>query len=251
MDSGVLGLGAVAWADAWSAAAPEPGLRLPVDPARLLDLLRGLPIARTLLSDLQRAAAAGRSVELFVSPDRQVVEVATGSGHHVLTVPARNSVLAALLGRSLSASVAPRAGSAPVQDRSAADGGGIEPSRPPPAPGILWQAPKAAPAERAPAESIALPWLGPDARLEVRREGAGNRPDPQDGSEVVCATLRLQLPHLGRFDAHIRLCGSTVAVSVDCASDRVVEEHLADLRQRLVARGLASAHVGLLPARSA
>jgi hypothetical protein len=67
----------------------------------------------------------------------------------------------------------------------------------------------------------------------------------------VCATLRLQLPHLGRFDAHIRLCGSTVAVSVDCASDRVVEEHLADLRQRLVARGLASAHVGQLPARSA
>ena len=250
MDSGVLGLGAAAWAEAWSAASPEPGLRMPVDPARLLDLLRGLPIARTLLSDLQRAAAAGRTVELFVSPDRQVVEVSTGSGHYVLTVPARNSVLAALLGRSLPAPAPGRGASVSAQDRGGADGG-IEPSRPPPAPGILWEAPKAALAERLPAESVPLPWLGPGARLEVRREKAGNGSSAQAGSEVACATLRLQLPQLGRFDAHIRLCGSAVAVSVDCDSASALEQHLATLQQRLVACGLASAHVGLLPAGSA
>ncbi|HEX4586269.1 MAG TPA: hypothetical protein VH183_15685 [Burkholderiaceae bacterium] len=248
MESGVLGLGAVSWSDAWNAAAPEPGLRLSVDPARLLELLRGMPVARALLSDLQRASSAGRSVGLFVSPDHQVAEIATGSGHYVLTVAARNSVLAALVGRSQTDAMPNRI--APVSARDQAGADPAVPQRAHAAPGILWEAPTAAARERAPSETIALPWLGPAAHLEVRRDGArgGSSGEPESG--VVCATLHLQLPDLGHFDAHIRVCGSAVAVWIDCAGAADVEQQLAALQRRLSARGLVSAHVGIAPARS-
>jgi hypothetical protein len=248
MDSGVVGLTAVAWSDAWNAAAPEQGLRLTVDPARLLELLRGMPVARALLSDLQRAVSTGRSVELIVSPDRQVAEIAAGSGHYLLTPAARNSVLAALVARPQAAAIAARAPSAPAHggDDSGADA--VE-HAPAPPPGILWESPSAA-RERAPSELIALPWLGQAATLEVRRDGAGGGSGAEARSEVVDATLHLQLPRLGRFDAHIRVCGHAVAVSIDCASTNEVEPQLAALQQRLSAQGLVSAHVGLAPARS-
>jgi hypothetical protein len=247
MDSGVLGLGAVTWSDAWNPAAPEPGLRLSVDPARLLELLRGMPVARALLSDLQRACLAGRSVELIVSPDRQVAEIATGSGHYVLTVAARNSVLAALVGRSQTEALPNRMAAASVHDGAGADP--ALPQRTPPAPGILWEAPTAAAREPAVSESIALPWLGPAAYLEVRRDGARGASSPEAQSDVYCATLHLQLPELGHFDAHIRVCGSAVAVWIDCGGATDLEPQLGALQRRLSACGLVSAHVGMAPAR--
>jgi hypothetical protein len=249
MDSGVLGLGAVAWAEAWNAAGPEPGLRLSVDPARLLELLRGLPVARALLQDLQRAAGAGRSVEVLVSPDHQVAEIATGSSHYVLTVAARNSVLAALLGTGRAEAMSGRAGPGSAHD-PAAVAGAIGLSRgPPAASGILWEAPTAVARDRAPSESLALPWLGPAAYLEVRRDGAraGAAHEPQPA--VTSATLHLELPHLGPFDAHIRVCGSAVAVSIDCPGAADVEARLGALQQRLSDRGLVSAHVGMASSR--
>jgi hypothetical protein len=250
MDSGVHGLGAVSWADAWTGAAPEPGLRLSVDPARLLELLRGLPVARALLSDLQRAASAGRSVELIVSPDHQVAEIATGSAHYVLTVAARNSVLAALIGRSQAGPTSNRTPPLLVHDETGAHAAGAASSRAPAAAGILWEAPTAMVRERTPSESIALPWLGPAAYLEVRRDASGGGSSAEPGTGVYCATLHLQLPELGRFDAHIRVCGSAVAVSIACAGATAVEPQLAGLQQRLSARGLVSAHVGMVPLRS-
>ncbi len=249
MDSGVLGLGAVAWSDAWHAAAPEAGLRLSVDPVRVLELLRGMPVARALLSDLQRAASAGRSVELIVSPDRQIAEIATGSSHYVLTAAARNSVLTALIGKSQAEPTPNRAAPASGADPRDTNPGGTAPSRAS-APGILWQAPTAAARDRTPFESIALPWLDPAARLEVRREGGRSAASPEDESAVVCATLHLQLPQLGRFAAHIRVCGNAVAVSIDCAAAADVEPQLAALQQRLSACGLVSAHVGMAPGRN-
>jgi hypothetical protein len=246
MDSGVLGLGAVTWSEAWHAAAPEAGLRLSVDPVRVLELLRGMPVARALLSDLQRAASAGRSVELIVSPDRQIAEIATGSSHYVLTTAARNSVLTALIGKSQAEPTPNRTAAASGADPRDTNPGGTAPSRAS-APGILWQAPTAAARDRTPFESIALPWLDPEARLEVRREGGRSAASPEDESAVVCATLHLQLPQLGRFDAHIRVCGNAVAVSIDCAAAADVEPQLAALQQRLSARGLVSAHVGMAP----
>jgi hypothetical protein len=250
VDSGVLGLGAVAWSDAWHAATPEPGLRMSVDPARLLELLRGVPVARALLSDLQRAASAGRSVELVVSPDLHVAEIGTGSSHYVLTPAARNSVLAALIGRPPVEAAPVRTPDASAHDRSGPAPAEAAPSRAPPPPGILWESPSAS-RERAPPDSIALPWLGPAAHLEVQRDGSAAASSPEEGPAVYCATLRLQLPKLGHFEARIRLCGSTVAVSIDCAHAADAESQLAALQQGLSAQGLTSAHVGMTPARSA
>jgi hypothetical protein len=251
MDSGVLGLSAVAWTDAWNAAALEAGLRLPVDPARLLDLLRGMPVARALLSDLQQAVSAGRSVELIVSPDRQVAEIATGSGHYVLTAAARDSVLTALVGRPQAASISnPEAAPRGALDKSQAGPASTVLFKAPPAPGVLWEAPTAAARERAPSEAIALPWLGPNAYLEVRRDGARGRPAGDAQADVRCATLHLELPRLGRFDAEIRMCGSTVAVSIDCSNPAHVEPGIVALQQRLSAQGLVAAHVGMASARS-
>jgi hypothetical protein len=247
MDSGVLGLGAVAWRDAWSAAAPEPALRLPVDPERLLALLRDMPVARALLSDLQRAAAAGRSVEVIVSLDRQVAEVATGSGHYVLTAAARDSVLAELIGRSHVGAASNRAPIGSPRENAAPAPATSAPTRAPG--GVLWEAPTAAARDAAPSETVALPWLGPAAYLEVQRDGAKGAGEADDATRVYCATLHLQLPQLGRFDAHIRVCGSTVAVSIECGRGTDVEPRLAELQQRLSAQGLVSAHVGM--ARSA
>ena len=247
MDSGVLGLGAVAWRDAWNAAAPEPALRFPVDPERLLALLRDMPVARALLSDLQRAAAAGRTVEVIVSPDRQVAEVASGSGHYVLTAAARDSVLAELIGRSHVGSASNRAPIGPPRESSTPAAAANAPSRAPA--GILWEAPTAAARDGAPSETIPLPWLGSAAYLEVRHDGANGAGQADEATRVYCATLHLQLPQLGCFDAHIRVCGSTVAVSIECARGTDVEARLAELQQRLSAQGLVSAHVGM--ARSA
>jgi len=251
MDSGVLGLSAVAWTEAWNAAALEAGMRLPVDPARLLDLLRGMPVARALLSDLQQAVSAWHSVELVVSPDRQVAEIATASGHYVLTAAARDSVLAALVGRPQAASISnPESAPPGVPGKSQPGPGSTVLSRAPPAPGVLWEAPTAAARERVPSEAIALPWLGPNAYLEVRRDGARGRPAGDAQADVRCATLHLELPQLGRFDAEIRMCGSTVAVSIDCSNQAHVEPRILALQQRLSAQGLVAAHVGMAPARS-
>ena len=247
MDSGVLGLGAVAWRDAWNAAAPEPALRLPVDPERLLALLRDMPVARALLSDLQRAAAVGRSVEVIVSADRQVAEVATGSGHYVLTAAARDSVLAELIGRPHAGSGLNRAPIGSPRESAAPAGAASGPGKAPA--GILWEAPTAAPRNAAPSETVALPWLGPAAYLEVRRDGANGAGEADEATRVYCATLHLHLSQLGRFDAHIRVCGSTVAVSIESVQESVIEPRLAELQQRLSAQGLVSAHVGM--ARSA
>jgi len=251
MDSGIVGLSAVAWTDAWNAAALEAGLRLPVDPARLLDLLRGMPVARALLSDLQQAVSAGHTVELIVSPDRQVAEIATGSGHYVLTAAARDSVLATLVARPQAAPTSnPERALPGVPGKAQAGPGSTVLSKAPPAPGVLWQAPTAASRERVPSEAIALPWLGPNAYLEVRRDGARGRPAGDPQADVRCATLHLELPQLGRFDAEIRMCGSTVAVSIDCSNPAHVEPRILALQQRLSAQGLVAAHVGMASARS-
>jgi len=219
---------------------------LPVDPARLLEVLRGLPVARALLADLQRAVSTGRSVELIVSPDRQVAEIATGSGHYVLTQAARNAVLAAGVVRS-QAPVASREASTQDALESGASAEPAATSRPRP-PGILWEVPSA-PRQRESLETIALPWLGPSAYLEVQRDRTGGSALQQQ-SEVVCARLHLQLPQLGPFDAAIRVCGTAVAVSIDCAGAKDIEVQLAALQQRLQARGLVSAHVGMASQRS-
>jgi hypothetical protein len=243
MDSAVLGLGAVAWRDAWNAAAPEAALRLPVDPERLLALLRDMPVARALLSDLQRAAAAGRSVEVIVSPDRQVAEVATGSARYVLTAAARDSVLAGLIGRSPVASASNRAPIGSPRDNGAPTASTNAPTRAPA--GILWEAPTAVARNGAPSETIALPWLGSAAYLEVRRDSANGAGEGDEAARVYSATLHLDLSQLGPFDAHIRVCGSTVAVSIECAQGSDVEARLGELQQRLSAQGLVSAHVGM------
>jgi hypothetical protein len=243
MDSGIHGLGAVAWTNAWNSAAPETGLRVPVDPSRLLDLLRGLPVARALLSDLQEAESAGRSVELVVSPDRQVAEIVTSAGHYVLTAAARNAVLAAFLGRPQGA---PATGASPAGlDRPDAAQASAGAPKGAPSSGVLWESPTLANRAHPPAEAIALPWLGADAHLEVRRDPGGGRPDTEPQSRVHHAKLHLQLRALGRLDVEIRLCGNTVAVSVDCSSRERVAPELAALQRRLSEQGLTAAHVGL------
>jgi hypothetical protein len=248
MDSSVLGMGAVAWSDAWNAATPDAVLRLPVDAARLLELLRGLPVSRALLTDLQRAAAAGHTVDLLVSSDRQVAEIATGSGHYVLTVPARNAVLDALIGRSSPEPASPRSTAAPQADRPGSTPEASTPLRQPPAPGVLWQPPSAFTRGQAQSEPLALPWLGPGAYLEVDPNASGTASaDGGSDTAVRCARLHLQLPRLGRFDADIRVCGSTVAVLVDCADHAAVQPRLAELQLGLTTQGLISAHVGLGP----
>jgi hypothetical protein len=250
MDSGVIGLGAVVWTDAWNGAGPEPGLRLSVDPARLLELLRGVPASRALLSDLQRAVSTGRLVELIVSLDREIAEISTGSGHYVLTVAARNTVLAALIGQPQVEAMSTNPPPAPGGGQESSTPDSAAWSRARPVPGILWESPSAVNRHAVPTESIALPWIGPDAYLRVGRDGAGGGSSPEEGSGVTCATLHLQLPQLGAFEAHIRLCGSAVAVSIDCPGAAGIEAQLELLEQRLSARGLVSAHVGLVPARS-
>jgi hypothetical protein len=249
MDSGVLGMGAVAWTEAWNSAAPESGLRLPVDPARLLELLRGMPVSRALLADLQRAAAAGHSVDLIVSPDHQIAEISTGSGHYVLTQAARNTVLAALVARPPSEPGSNRPAPMAGDERSAAAPAGSAPSRRAPAGGVLWESPSAPARDRAAPESIALPWLGPAARLEVGPDGSGTASGAGQEPAVRCARLHLELPHLGRFDADIRVCGSTVAVRVGCADPGVAQPRLGELQRALSAQGLVSAHVGMEPSR--
>ena len=249
MDSGVLGMGAVAWTDAWNAATPETALRFPIDAARLLELLRGLPVSRALLADLQRAAAADHTVDLLVSSDRQVAEIATGSGHYVLTLAARNTVLAALVGPSPSEPAPARAAAAPGADRPGSTPAASAPSRPAPAPGVLWQSPSALARDQVPSVSLALPWLGPGAYLEVGPDGSGTASGDGQDPAVRCARLHLQLPNLGRFDADIRVCGSTVAVLIDCADRAAVQPRLAELQRGLSAQGLISAHVGIGPSR--
>jgi hypothetical protein len=250
MDSGVLGMGAVAWTEAWNSAAPESGLRLPVDPARLLELLRGMPVSRALLADLQRAASAGHSVDLIVSPDHQIAEISTGSGHYVLTQAARNTVLAALVARPPSEAGSTRPAPVAGDGRSAPMPEGSAPSRRPPASGVLWESPSASVRDRAPSESIALPWLGPAAHLEVGPDGSGTTSESAGQEPAMrCARLHLELPHLGRFDADIRVCGSTVAVLVGCADPGAVQPRLGELQRALSAQGLVSAHVGMEPSR--
>jgi hypothetical protein len=210
-----------------------------MDPARLLEILRGLPASRALLADLQRAASTGRAVQVTVSPDRQIAEIATGSGHYVLTQAARNLVLAELIGRS-------PVGAARTLPPPAADGGKANPgsgTRSPPASGILWESPSTGSRHALPAESIALPWLGPNANLKIGRDGSGAA-SAEPGAVVYCATVRLELPQLGPFAAHIRLCGSTVAVSIECDDPARFQSHLAALGQALAGRGLVSAHLG-------
>jgi hypothetical protein len=170
MDSGVLGLGAVAWTDAWNAAAPEAGLRLSIDPARLLELLKDVPASRALLSDLQRAVPAGRTVELLVTPDRQVAEIATGTSHYVLTVAARNAVLQALVGpvraeapRQGGRGEAAAAGEHTLRESGRA--GGV-------ASGVLWRSPGAGSHVGSPLLAVPLAGFGPQARLEIARDGA-------------------------------------------------------------------------------
>jgi hypothetical protein len=242
MESGVLGLGPVTWTDGWNATASESGLRLPIDPARLLEVLRGVPVARALLTDLQRAVAAGRSVQLRVSADQQVAEISTGSGRYVLTQAARNAVLAALVNRSQApAAVKEAPPSSQSHPAAGVDQEAVVTSRPAPA-GILWEIPTAA-REPTPLDVIALPWLGPAAYLEVQRDRTGTPSGQEAQSEVASARLHLQLPQLGRLDAHIRVCGNAVAVSIDGASATRLEGQLPALQQRLQAQGLVAAHV--------
>jgi hypothetical protein len=246
MDSGVLALAAVAWADGWNAGTPESGLRFSIDPVRLLELLRGTPVARSLLTDLQRAASAGHCVELIVSADHQMAEIATGSGHYILTQAARNAVLAAVLNRSQwPASMRESSTQRHEADASAEF---VPTSQPRPA-GILWEVPSAH-RLHAPLEALALPWLGPAAQLQVQRDRTDGGSGADAQSEVVSATLHLQLPRLGRFDASIRVCGNAVAVLIDCAGATHAEAQLGVLQQRLQTHGLVSAHVGMAPARS-
>lgn len=247
MDSGVLGLGAVAWTDAWNAAAPEAVLRLAVDPARLLELLRGVPASRALLSDLQRLVPTGRTVELLVSADRQVAEIATGTSHHVLTVAARNAVLAVLVG-PLRADAPRQPAQAPSSE--AAAGARLEPARrDAAAAGILWQSPTATAAQQSnPVLALALPWLGPDAHLQITRDGAGQGgSDQAEDTRVFIATLCLHLPRLGTLAARIRVCGSAVAVSIECEDPGRLAPELSMLSRSLSDRGLVSAYVGAVP----
>ncbi len=243
MQYGVLGLGAVAWTDGWTGNGPEPGQRLSIDPARLLELLRGLPASQALLTDLKRAVTTGRTVAVFVSADRQVAEIATGSSRYVLTVPARDSVLAALVGRPEGRTDTLTAARAPAGPQASVD---LSSTRNAPAePGVLWQSPSVSGHPADSPVTVAFSWLGTPVQLEINPD-AGGRQDAQAGEEAqVCsASLRLQLPHLGALSATIRLCGSTVAVSIECDDRARVQDELNALAQALSARGLVSAHVG-------
>jgi len=234
----------VAWTEAWTAAAPEVGLRVSMDPARLLEILRGLPASRALLADLQRAASSGRPVQAIVSPDRQIAEIATGSGHYVLTLAARNLVLAELVARSPGNSVRtpppPAAGGRQANPAPEA----ATPVRAPLAPGILWESPSAGTRHPDPVESIALPSLGPNAHLQIGRDRNGSASSAEPESVVYSAALRLELPHLGRLEAQIRVCGGTVAVWIQCDDPARLKSHLGALEQCLTGQGLVAAHVG-------
>jgi hypothetical protein len=248
MDSGVLGLGAVAWTDAWNAAAPEAGLRLSVDPARLLELLKDVPASRALLSDLQRAVPAGRAVELLVTPDRQVAEVATGTSHYVLTVAARNTVLQALVGPVHGETVRPGGRTTPP---GAGEPTLHEAGRPAgAAAGVLWRSPGTEAHVPTPLFAVPLEAFGTRAQLEVARDGAGQgTPGQADEARVFQATLRLSLPRLGAISARIRVCGATVAVSIECDEPESLRPQLSELGRRLIEQGLAPAFLGAETAR--
>lgn len=250
MQTTVPGLSAVGWTGGWGAPAGEAALRLKVDPARLLGLLRDLPVARALLSDLQRAVSSESSVELIVSSDRQVAEVAIGTSRYVLTASARDLVLAVLLGGPSGATSQAAARGTSVQLDAAHPEATARSSTSSTSSGVLWESPGAAPREALPPQVIALPWLGGNAHLEVWRDGASARPQADSESSVHHATLRLQLPQLGRFVADIRACGNTVAVSIECSSAERMQAQLMPLQQQLCAQGLSVAHVGLSTARS-
>lgn len=267
MDSSVIGLGAVAWADAWNAATPDAVLRLSIDPARLLDLLKGLPVSKALLADLQKAVPTGRNVEVAVTADREVAEVRTGAAHHLLSAAARDVVLKALAadlpGPAATASRAAAAGVPPAPMGGAAATGqqGLDHLERPG--GVLWQAPAAAhagaPSPGAAALlSLALPWLGGAAQLQVECDGAGpdsgdDRPGSQRAARVFLATLKLELPALGPFEARIRACGNAVAVEIVSpgAGAAGLGARLDELAQGLRRQGLDCAHVGLARAGAA
>jgi len=252
MDTSVLGLGAVAWTDAWKAATPDGGLRLSIDPARMLELLKGLPVSKALLADLQRAVPTGRNIELLVTPDRQVAEIWTGGGHHVLAAATRDSLLREL-------------GAVPQGDPVRGAGGpqvaaqtGIDPSDHAARPaGVLWQAPGAVAASKLsePAGTtlltLALPFMGALAHLQVERDGGGTDGSDADGgdgrspAQVFCASLALRLPHLGPLEASIRVCGNAVVVVVGGRDAVRIGARIDELARGLRARGLACAHVGL------
>jgi len=216
-----------------------------MDPARLLEILRGLPASRALLADLSRAASTGRAVQVLVSADRQIAEIATGSGHYVLTLAARNLVLAELIGRSPAASgrTTPAAGAA---DRASSTPDPAPGTRAPPAAGILWESPSTGARHAPPTESIALPWLGPNAYLRIGRDAGGGAAADEPQAVVYCATVRLELPQLGPFSAHIRLCGGTVAISIECEDPARLQSHLGQLERALAGRGLVAAHLGAM-----
>jgi hypothetical protein len=260
MDSSVIGLGAVAWTDAWRSATPDNLLRLSIDPARLLELLKGLPVSKALVADLQKAVPSGRAVEVLVTADHEVAEIHAGSGLHLLTAAARDAVLKAL-GAALPASAAHLARSGPAAVPPDVDTFERE-SRPQ---GVLWQAPGAAHTGAGQASaglsaaatatelfSLALPWLGAAAQLQVERDGAGpgtTDEETRGAPRVFCATLKLELPRFGPFEARIRVCGNAVAVEVQgCGRDggaAAVGAHLDELAQGLRRQGLECAHVGL------
>jgi hypothetical protein len=247
MDSSVLGLGAVAWTEAWNATATDTGLRLAVDPARLLVLLKDVPASRALLSDLQRAVPSGRTVELLVSADRQVAEISTGTSRYVLTMAARNVVLNALL--ATSPDNAPRAGSRPLPPGHEPSATLVASRSVAPAAGILWQSPSAAAHVDGPMLTLALPWLGLQAQLEVGRDGkrqAGTAEAAE--AQVHFATLRLQLERIGAIAARIRVCGSTVAILIECPDPERLDPHLDALTRALSDHGLQTAHVGAVGA---
>jgi hypothetical protein len=252
MDTSVLGLGAAAWSDAWKAAAPDGGLRLSIDPARMLELLEGLPISKALLADLQRAVPTGRNIELLVTADRQVAEVWTGGGRHVLAAATRDAVLREL-GALLHADPG-RAAAAPLAATQTGIDASDRAARPA---GVLWQAPGAMPAAHLadlpgpPLLALALPWMGALAHLQVERDGGAAGDSESDGGDgrgpdpVFGASLTLRLPHLGPLEASIRACGNAVAVVVSCRDAQRVGARIDELAQGLRARGLECAHVGL------
>lgn len=80
-------------------------------------------------------------------------------------------------------------------------------------------------------------WAGQSLRLEVQREPSA-ADMPVEMPPVFTARLKLELPHLGGVEVHLRLAGDAIATTLSGSGAAALEDDLHALAERLRARGL-------------
>ncbi len=233
-------------------------------PARsLLDALTGLPGPAAALAYLRELAAADAAAQVFVSPDRSVVQLLVEGRRMTLTAGARDAVLD-LIGqaargpdptRTAPLRPSPLVADASTAARIASVDAQVQEARVHSAGAALVPAAEARPAAQdAPAIALLLGSAVPAeaARVEVSIAAERRRRELALGGDpaaVFVATLNMHFARLGEVKARIRAVDTTVAVQLECADPASLQGFLPLLAEALTARGLNVAHLtGTAPA---